>query len=127
MRTLVWLLCAVTLAGCSTVSGWFGSKVEPLPPPPEIARGLGVEVVWSAKIGDSGNRRFSPALDGTFAYVAEEDGTVRALALDNGREVWSQRLKGRISSGVATGEGLVLVGSAEGELIALNAADGVER
>lgn len=126
------LAMVVLLGGCSTVDkvgGWvgLGSKTPVLPPPPEAVVGLGVEVVWSGSSG-SYTGRFMPALTETGPlYVAAQDGTVRALEAATGREIWSQRIKPGLTTGVAANTEWVVVGNGDGEVVALASGDGSER
>ncbi len=125
------ILATLLLGGCGTVDkvgGWvgLGNKPAALPPAPEVAGGLGVEVVWS-RSGGRYTGRFVPALAEGRLYVAAQDGTVRALEASTGQEIWSQRLKPDLTTGVAADAELVVVGNTEGEVVALASSDGSER
>jgi outer membrane protein assembly factor BamB len=137
-RSIAALAAAAALAGCGTPSwrdftpnpvAWFdrpsaASKPAPLPPlPAEATRG---RVVWQTSIGKSGTSIFSPAVAGNSVYAAAEDGTVMRLDLETGRVLWRQKAGSRLSGGVGAGENVVLVGTPDGEVIALD-SDGEQR
>jgi len=50
-----------------------------------------------------------------------------AISADKGRKLWSVKTKLPLTGGPGVGEGIVVVGASNGELIALNAKDGSER
>jgi outer membrane protein assembly factor BamB len=132
---IVWAL--TLLAGCSSSSGtsmwrdfslnpmdWFGgtkasAKLAPLP---QIqADAVKPRVVWQASVGPSGASIFSPAIAGDRVYAAAADGTVVALDAATGRQIWRINAGARLSAGVGASADLVVVGSEEGDAIALDA------
>jgi len=135
------LLVAAT--GCS----WFGSDDEPEEikpnPLPSIQEEVSLRVIWSKKIGkgaDDRAVRIRPAIMGKRVYAASADGTVKALMIETGREIWSKKVRDlytkeeladafskdvdTLTGGIGVGGDLVVVGSASGDLIALNQSDG---
>jgi len=125
-RALLLAALATTLAGCSTISGWFGSD-KPAAKPAELTEfkaSASLARQWDAKVGDAGPYEFSPATDGEAVYAAGRDGKLVKLDLASGRELWRGDAGQVLSAGVGVGEGLVLVGTPKGELLAFNAADG---
>lgn len=115
-----------SLSGCSTISGWFSSD-KPASKPAELVEftpSASLARQWEAKVGAAGSYEFSPATDGEAVYVAGRDGVLAKLDLANGRELWRIEVGRVLSAGVGVGEGLVLVGTPKGELLAFNAADG---
>lgn len=125
MRRSLLLLSALVLAvGCS--------KEKDVEPPAELVdfnETLRVDRAWSVGMGGEELLRLalSPAVEGTTAYLAGQDGEVAAVGLENGRKLWETKLKLDLSAGPGVGEGLVVVGTAEGDLVALDAAAGAER
>jgi len=146
MRTFLKLALVVLMsftAGCS----WFGDDDEPEEikpnPLPKIQEEVGLRVVWSKKIGKGADDRavkILPTVVDTRVFAGAPDGTVKALAIDNGREIWSVKIRNfyskeelanafskdldTITGGVGVGGDLVVLGSASGDLIALNQSDG---
>jgi outer membrane protein assembly factor BamB len=113
---------ALALAGCaSDPFGWlFGSKPPPPAPLQEITSPIAVRVVWQASVGRGADAVFTPAVAGNRVVAAAADGTVTELDAATGRELWRVRLPTRLSGGVAADGRLVVVGSAEGEVFALD-------
>lgn len=117
------------LAGCSL----FGSKEEDAEPPTELAEfetTLKVKRAWDAKVG-SGSERLRLGLivatDGTNVFAASRKGKVMAFEADGGKRVWSVDTDLALSAGPGIGEGLLAVGSSDGDLVLLDALDGSER
>lgn len=125
-RALLLAALATTLSGCSWFSGWFGAD-HPAAKPAELTEfkaTASLDRQWEGRIGASGPYDFSPATDGNAVYAASHDGKVVKLDIANGRELWRIEAGQILSAGVGVGEGLVLVGTPKGELLAYKAADG---
>jgi outer membrane protein assembly factor BamB len=124
------LVLAFSLGGCasltSTVGGWFGSGKAASKPAElmEFKASASLTRVWDASVGTAGVYTFSPATDGEAVYAAGRDGRIVKLDLSSGREVWRTEAGQVLSGGVGVGEGLVLVGTPKGELLAFRAKDG---
>ena len=117
---------AFSLSGCSWFSGWFGSGAPVIKPAELVDFKSSAALVraWDARVGAAGSNVFSPATDGQAVYAAGSDGRVAKLDLPSGREVWRIDAGKAISAGVGVGDGLVLVGTPKGELLAFKTADG---
>jgi outer membrane protein assembly factor BamB len=92
---------------------------------------LRVERVWSATVDD---KKAVPlrlglglGVDGDRVYAAGHKGDVSAFALASGKSLWRVRLKAPLSGGTAAGAGLVLIGTSDGRLFALDADNGASR
>ncbi len=122
-------ILTVGLAGCGTVGGWFGmgettsAKTKPAELA-EIKATVTLAKAWEASVGPGRPYVFTPASDGQAAYAAGKDGRIVKLDLATGREVWRTDSGQTLSAGVGVGDGLVLVGTPKGELLAYRAADG---
>ncbi len=128
-------LALLFFSGCSIVNlnpaTWFAD--EEVNPPAEL-RSIETEValrrVWSAGIGNGqGSDYFelTPAIDGERIFAASEDGNVYGLELKSGDVIWRTRLDDEaITGGVGAGNGLVLVGTANAEVISFNQFTGEE-
>lgn len=118
------------LGGCasvtSTVSGWFGSGKSARKPAElaEIKPSVSLSRAWDANVGTAGVYVFSPATDGEAVYAAGKDGRIVKLDLVSGRELWRTEAGQPLSAGVGVGEGLVLVGTPKGVLLAFHTKDG---
>jgi len=135
VKRLLALLVAAGLAGCGTtnemlgsVGGWFGmsggaAKVKPAELG-EIKISASLVRAWDVSVGAGKGYAFSPATDGQAAYAAGAEGQIVKLDLATGRELWRIDTKQALSAGVGVGEGLVLVGTPKGELLAFRAENG---
>jgi outer membrane protein assembly factor BamB len=131
----------VALAGCSSVKHLFTTKKALALKPAELTEftpTAKAERVWSTSVGDGeghlGARQGPTVADGR-VYAAGSEG-VGAWDLQSGKKVWfhedkkekkdkdseAQRLG--ISSSPGVGDGLLVVGGLEGDVLALDAATG---
>lgn len=148
---LLLLAAAISLtSGCATVKGWFGSKEKPADPAAltEIAGALQTKPLWTAKLGDGHQRlglRTHPAIEGERVFAVDDAGRVKAFNLSNGRLAWETQavemqsfgsrvrfwrkriVENGLTSSPAVGNGLVVVGGRNGEVVALDADSGRER
>src|SRR5262249_39781543 len=89
------------------------------------------ERVWTASVADKGAKPLrlglGLAVDGKRVFAAGRKGEVAAFDLNSGRPLWRVKTKLALSGGPGAGSGLVVIGSAFGDLIALNEADGATR
>lgn len=128
MKRIAFLLMALILSACSI----FGGKEEvDLDAPVELQKfesKLDVKKIWSQNLGKGAgkiNPISIPAIDGNRLYSADHTGKVTAIDLDTGKRLWQKNLKKTYITG-ATGasDGLVLVGTGQGEIIALSQSSG---
>ncbi len=125
-RVAVPLLFAASLSGCSWLGGLFQSAA-PLNKPAELVDFKpGAEMIksWEANVGGGSPFAFSPATDGEAVYAAGREGRLVKLDLASGREIWHIEAGQSLSAGVGVGDGLVLVGTPKGALLAFKSADG---
>lgn len=123
-------LCALTLAALAACSSKKDKAIDPPAELTDFPASLRVQRVWDAGLGGKGEvlrLGLGVALDGGRAFAAGRGGDVDAFDLDSGRALWKARTKAPLSGGTGAGNGLVVVGSSEGAVIALNEADGAER
>lgn len=118
----------------------------------DIVGQVAVELVWAQDIGSDTEGLLlglTPVTDGQTVYVAERDGFVSAWRLTDGRRVWRTKVErqtrgdvanmgpwrrlvtglsatggARLAAGPSLADGLLVVGSSDGEVAALSAADG---
>ena len=135
MNRTIALLILPFFTGCGIVNlnptTWFAD--EEVNPPVEL-QNIDEEVelrrIWSASSGNGqGSDYFelTPAIDGERIFAASEDGNIYGLELDSGDVIWRTRLDDEtVTGGVGAGRGLVLVGTANAEVIAFNQFTGEE-
>ena len=134
LKTLTMLGIMLLLGGCAGVNlnplEWFNSDEE-INPPKELVD-ISVEVrldrLWSVDVGNGQGDNYTeitPTIAGRVIFAASENGTVLAVNLDSGDVLWRSRLDERlITGGVGAGGGLVIVGSQDAEVIALDQSTG---
>ena len=101
LRTSVVLLCAASLAGCSTIKGWFGGdkkKDDGKPNEPaeltDITPSVTVQKIWSANAGKGEDRigvGQGPAVADGRVFAAAIEGGVHAFDLQTGKQIWEYR------------------------------------
>lgn len=119
MRSLP-LLALLALGGCSTVKDWLGSKDGAAGPAKlaEFTESARFEVRWDADLGDSGASLLQPALTRDAVYGVSGKGVLTRLDRATGKQVWRVESGVAVSGGVGSGEGLLLIGSDKGEVLA---------
>ena len=133
--TLVSLVAAGTLvlAGCSTMTKWFGGRSGDALKPAEltpITASAAPQRMWSVRVGGGegllGARQAPAVMDGR-VFAAAIEGGITALDLQSGQQAWHYGSDLRLSGGPGAGEGLVVAGGLEGDVVALDAGTGAER
>ncbi|MDE2117337.1 MAG: outer membrane protein assembly factor BamB [Betaproteobacteria bacterium] len=114
------LLLLVLLAGCSTVSGWFGGSKTGQEPArlTEFKESAAFAVRWHQDVGSAGSNALLPAVTRDAVYAANAKGELFRLERAAGKQVWRAESGFAISGGVGAGGGLVLVGGGKGDLAA---------
>lgn len=134
---------ALVLSGCGTVKGWFGGKDKENEKPTEPAEltdftpSVTVSKLWTANAGKGEDKlglQQTPVVEDGKVYAAAVEGGVRVFDLQTGKKVWEyepekekKKPELRLSGGPGVGEGLVVIGTLEGQVIALDAAAGTEK
>ncbi len=148
VRHLSWLilLCAFAMSGCS----WFSKKTgnEPMELV-DFKETLDLDKVWKRGIGEGQNKGFSsltPALDGDAIYAVDYEGLIVAMNNQTGKKLWTRKVNKsqlglwawmksffvagdpnrQIVGGIAAENGLLLVATYAGEVMALSKDTGEE-
>jgi outer membrane protein assembly factor BamB len=124
---------ALVLAGCST---WWNPLVtvglmneppnKPTPLAPINAQ-VTPRAAWTTKVGKSYGFDFRPSYSGGRIWVASGDGTLSALEEDSGRVAEKIDAKKKLSGGIEVGDGMAVVGTMKGEVLAFDIGDGKKR
>lgn len=129
-RYLLTLAMVLSLAGCSTISGWFESDDDDATAPAkltDIEETVNIKELWSVGVGNGqgdGFYRIRPAIRGETLYVASADGEVVALNRGNGKALWEVDLETSLSGGVGVYEDALFLGGSEGFVLKLDANSG---
>jgi outer membrane protein assembly factor BamB len=151
LRTLLIALILTLSTGCATVKNWFGSNKNKAIEPAElveIANPIDVDAAWSRKLGSGQEKlglRQRPAIEGDRIFVANDEGHVLALDINSGDTIWDseavktgkegsrvffwrrEKIDAGLSGSPGVGNGLVVIGGRNGEVIAFDADGGAER
>ena len=127
-------LCMATLMGCSS------SDDEEELVLPEIVNQFETDVVWQESIGNGVEHYFSrltPAVYKDRVFVANREGEVEALSLNNGDTIWQTDVRenttfwpwesdisAKLSGGILQAYGKIFIGSEHGYLTALDRETG---
>ena len=122
-------LLALVLAACGGTgkdSDFFAEDADPVKP--KVVTTTSIDQNWRLDVGPgsvAGGFAISPSLLGSSIYAASTNGRIVKVDAATGKVVWSNKLKKvALTAGVGVGGGLVLVGSSNGTVYALNQNDG---
>lgn len=148
VRSLGWLVLVFAFAtsGCS----WFSKKTgnEPMELV-DFEESVDIDKVWKRGVGEGQNQGFSrltPALDGEAIYAVDYEGLLVAINSKSGEKLWKKKINQpqlglwgwlksffvakdpnyQIVGGIAAENGLLLVATYAGEVMALSKDDGAE-
>lgn len=79
-----------------------------------------IPLKWKDKVGENHIASFYTAYDNGAVYTADEGGKLTKYDASSGKELWQVKTKNQFSAGVGIGEGLILIGTFKGELLAYN-------
>ena len=133
-RVYRWLFAgalALSVSGCSTISGWFDFDDEDDPKQPaelmDIQETVKIKKLWSHGVGNGqgdGFYKIQPAINGSAIYVAAADGDVEAFDRISGKSLWDAELELPLSGGVGAYGDALLLGSSDGFVIKVDAGSG---
>lgn len=121
MKIASLMLALLLLGGCSTIKGWMGTASTTTEEPAKLLEfNQTAKFIerWHASFGDSGANPLHAALTSDAVYGVSGEGELTRLDRATGRQVWRVDTKVLVSAGVGSGEGLVLIGSDKGEVLA---------
>jgi len=122
-------LIALSLAACggrAKKTDFFGEEEKAVAP--KVQTSTKLKRNWSVKLGAgiaTGDAILSPAPLGDSVYAASPNGRIMRISAESGKRIWQTVLKKEtITAGVSAGDGLVLLGTDQGIVYALNQEDG---
>lgn len=153
LRRILFVAALIAVApGCSTVKGWFGASTKSKANQPteltKIASPIGVSKLWDVNLGDGEGTlwlRQRPTLDGNRIYATNDDGEVVALDAATGKQIWvanavnvaktgswikfwkRKAAEAGLTGSPGVGNGLVVVGGRNGEVVAFSADTGEKK
>lgn len=149
-RFTVILLAAFVVSGCSSFWSWVPFYDGPTPdvdePTPLVSfdEEADVKRLWKKGIGDGLGRKYlrlTPAIVADRVYVADAYGHIEARNRFDGEQIWEasigqpdgnwiafwdRRDPSFVTGGVGVADGVVMVGTTTGDVVALDVGDGTE-
>lgn len=124
VRTILAAAAVALLCSCETVGNayndLFGSSKPKVPELAPIKQTVGVTILWRAAVGGSERNVFFPVVDRGEVYVAGGGGQVAAFEGSTGNSVSRFSADATLAAGIGVGNGLILVGTDQGEVLAFN-------
>ena len=122
-RDVITGLADIDVSGVTDLFG--GGKVELSPEQTaQLAKIPPARALWRNTIEESQAAVFSPVFETDAVYAASTDGRLVRFNPVSGKEEGSTDTKRRLSGGIGTGEGLLLVGTFKGEVLAYDRENG---
>ncbi|MDP1718320.1 MAG: outer membrane protein assembly factor BamB [Burkholderiales bacterium] len=118
--------CLMLLGGCQTVGNtydrWFGKSRESRKPAELVAiqPTAAAKLLWQGSVGGAERDMFFPDVSGKVVYATGAAGQITGFDVSSGRQVARIEAGQRISGGVGSSGAMVLVGTAKGEVLALD-------
>lgn len=134
MRILIFTGLIALLQGCSYIP-WFGDEeeveIEPREPAEltELTPELTLQQNWSASgSGDAEEKyiRIRPYFFADKVAFADTGANIAVYEVGSGKRVWSRKLSGNLSGGVGGNTDVLVVGTVDGSVIAVNSNDGTD-
>ncbi len=123
LRLLALMAVMTLFTACQTVSStydrWFGSV--PRQKPAELVEfkvQATLRIVWQANVGAADRNAFYPAVVGNTVYASGASGQIAAFVANTGASQVRFDATTPLSGGVGAGAGLILAGTAKGEVLA---------
>ena len=116
-RTLVALvLGALAGGGCS----WFGKDEKPPAPLPDYRTVAQARIVWQQPLESLAQPGFSPSVMSNTVYAATPEGTLASFDAGSGRPNWRVKTGTKLTAGVGSDGGTIVVGTGRGEVLAFD-------
>lgn len=122
------IIAILFITSCSSLKFWESAEVDTDEPKPlsEIQKSIFLNENWVKKSnGENDLGNFLPSFSQEKLFFANNMGSINAFEAISGNEIWSKEYN-ELSSGIASGFGVVIVSDELGNVIALNQNDGSE-
>lgn len=125
LKSVFLLALSLALAGCGTPLDFFSKKSSAISQEQaaqiaQLRTVAAARQLWQSSVGEGATAAFSPAIEGNAVYAADASGRLARFEPTTGRQVWSIDTQHKLSGGVGAGSGVVLVGTAKGEVLAFD-------
>lgn len=122
------LFFALILSGCSIFGGDDEIDLDAPAELQEFEARYEIDRVWRKSLGAGvGTRKpiSNPSIDGDTLFSVNPEGLVFAIDLRTGDLLWKEQLKGvKVTGSTGASNGLILVGTSEGDVLALSQTNG---
>lgn len=136
----IWFLLTLVLPGCAILEpvvdgatdlfyNFAGGKDNSVPPNElvEFKPELKIDILWEQQIGigyGEQSVKLLPAINDNVIYAADRQGLVEARDINTGELIWQQETELALSGGIGLSFDSVIIGSSDGEVIALDSVTG---
>ena len=132
IRLALIFVAFTALSGCQTLSGWFSSDDDILPPAElvEFTASIGFEERWSVNTGDGPSERLGsvrPYFTDGELWVGDREGRITGVDATSGQIIEQFETELALSGGPAVYNDLIVFGTFNGQLVALDRSTGAER
>ena len=119
------VLLALAAGGCQTVTSTYDSLfgARPTQKPAElvtIRSAVSPKILWQGSVGGADKNAFFPAVAGNVVYATGAAGQITGFDAATGKQAMRIDAGQRLSGGVGAGDGLVVVGTSKGEVLAFD-------
>jgi len=106
------------------------SSPSPVLPPvdlPDIKQSLQIDSGWIQRIGVGASDSYlhlQPAIEGKTGFAVDKNGYLCSFDIVTGKKLWEKQLHEPLATGPSLQNGQLYLGTTEGDVLALNPADG---
>lgn len=128
LRFTFGLVLISALTACGMVSDWLKEDVYEVPPAEltEFSPEFIPRVAWSTDTGgaDDDYSNLAAWIQGDNVIAVDSDGEVSSYNIQSGQQQWQIALDVPVATGVGGGNGLIIVGTKKGQILALDEING---
>ena len=127
MKIFLNIFFFIFVSSCSSLAFWKNEEIDPTEPREllDFDQQVEINIKWKKKFkGSSMLNNLTPDFSGNNLYFADSEGTISALNIDTGDEIWNVNIDTEIVSGITAGFGKLIVGDNDGNIICLDQESG---
>ena len=126
MRLVKYLLLSCVVIGVTACGAAIDNTLQPAKLKP-IHQKLHLQTAFKQQVSSGSGYeylRLTPAVTGETLFAASHSGQIKAYDRHNGHIKWHHKLSQSVTSGIASGNNAIYIGTEEGDLYALSQKDG---
>lgn len=127
MKIFLNIFFFIFVSSCSSLAFWKNEEIDPTEPREllDFDKQVEINIKWKKKFkGSSMLNNLTPDFSGNNLYFADSEGTISALNINTGDEIWNVNIDTEIVSGITAGFGKLIVGDNDGNIICLDQQSG---